>query len=44
MLRTHVDIRPDTEAVVEFGADRLTYAQLWRSATRGWPEGWGPAV
>ncbi|MFC7010428.1 class I adenylate-forming enzyme family protein [Streptomyces viridiviolaceus] len=33
-LRTHVEIRPDAEAVVELGGDRLTYAQLWRRATR----------
>lgn len=37
-LRTHVEIRPDAEAVVELGGDRLTYAQLWRRATR-WPGG-----
>ncbi|MEU9859497.1 AMP-binding protein [Streptomyces sp. NPDC047971] len=33
-LRTHVEIRPDAEAVVELGGDRLTYAELWRRATR----------
>ncbi|MEU9294386.1 AMP-binding protein [Streptomyces sp. NPDC048266] len=33
-LRTHVDSRPDAEAIVELGGDRLTYAQLWRRATR----------
>lgn len=34
MLRTHVDARPDAEAVVEVGGDRLTYAQLWERASR----------
>lgn len=34
MLRSHVDVRPDAEAVVELGGDRLTYAQLWRRAAR----------
>ncbi|MYW21524.1 AMP-binding protein [Streptomyces sp. SID2955] len=33
-LRTHVELRPDAEAVVELGGDRLTYAQLWRRAAR----------
>ncbi|MGV0768439.1 class I adenylate-forming enzyme family protein [Mycobacterium syngnathidarum] len=34
MLRAHVDSRPDAEAVVEVGGDRLTYAQLWERASR----------
>ncbi|MEU2354867.1 AMP-binding protein [Streptomyces misionensis] len=34
MLRKHVELRPDAEAVVELGGDRLTYAQLWRRAAR----------
>ncbi|MEV6201575.1 AMP-binding protein [Streptomyces sp. NPDC051771] len=34
VLRTHVDARPDAEAVVELGGDRLTYAQLWQRAAR----------
>ncbi|MGW2014696.1 class I adenylate-forming enzyme family protein [Streptomyces sp. NPDC001927] len=34
VLRTHVEIRPGAEAVVELGGDRLTYAQLWRRASR----------
>ncbi|MEU3830586.1 AMP-binding protein [Streptomyces sp. NPDC029080] len=34
VLRTHVELRPDAEAVVELGGDRLTYAQLWRRAAR----------
>ncbi|MFI1717682.1 class I adenylate-forming enzyme family protein [Streptomyces litmocidini] len=33
-LQRHVEIRPDAEAVVELGGERLTYAQLWRRATR----------
>lgn len=33
-LRAHVEVRPDGEAVVELGGDRLTYAELWRRATR----------
>ncbi len=33
-LRAHVDVRPDAEAVVELGGDRLTYAQLWQRAAR----------
>lgn len=34
MLRVHVEARPNTEAVVELGGDRLTYAQLWERAAR----------
>ncbi|MEU0405315.1 AMP-binding protein [Streptomyces sp. NPDC006197] len=34
MLRAHVDTRPDAEAVVELGGERLTYAQLWERASR----------
>ncbi|MFF8375821.1 class I adenylate-forming enzyme family protein [Streptomyces sp. NPDC015661] len=34
MLRAHADTRPDTEAVVELGGLRLTYAQLWERAAR----------
>jgi acyl-CoA synthetase (AMP-forming)/AMP-acid ligase II len=34
MLRAHVDARPDAEAVVELGGERLTYAQLWERAAR----------
>ncbi|WP_175584853.1 class I adenylate-forming enzyme family protein [Nocardia cyriacigeorgica] len=34
LLRTRADICPDTEAVVEPGAHRLTYRQLWDRATR----------
>ncbi len=34
MLAEQVDIRPDSEAVVELGADRLTYRQLWDGASR----------
>jgi acyl-CoA synthetase (AMP-forming)/AMP-acid ligase II len=34
MLAAHVDHRPDSEAVVELGADRLTYRQLWDRASR----------
>lgn len=34
MLCEHVDRRPDSEAVVELGADRLTYQQLWQRAAR----------
>lgn len=33
MLRSHATQRPDTEAVVECGGQRLTYAELWREAT-----------
>ena len=34
MLAEQVDRRPDSEAVVELGADRLTYRQLWDRAAR----------
>lgn len=34
MLHEHVASRPDAEAVVELGGDRLTYAQLWERASR----------
>lgn len=34
MLAEQVDARPDGEAVVEVGADRLTYRQLWSRASR----------
>ena len=34
MLAEQVDSRPDSEAVVELGADRLTYRQLWNRASR----------
>jgi acyl-CoA synthetase (AMP-forming)/AMP-acid ligase II len=34
MLRQHVDSRPDSEAVVELGAERLSYRQLWDRAAR----------
>ena len=34
MLAEQVDQRPDSEAVVELGADRLTYRQLWDRASR----------
>lgn len=34
VLRTHVESRPDSEAVVEIGGDRLTYTQLWERAAR----------
>jgi acyl-CoA synthetase (AMP-forming)/AMP-acid ligase II len=34
MLAAHVESRPDSEAVVELGADRLTYRQLWDAAAR----------
>ncbi|GAA1206600.1 class I adenylate-forming enzyme family protein [Prauserella alba] len=34
LLRTQVDERPDSEAVVELGAERLTYRQLWDRASR----------
>ena len=34
MLAEQVDIRPDSEAVIELGADRLTYRQLWDRASR----------
>lgn len=34
MLAQQVDTRPDSEAVVELGAGRLTYKQLWEGAAR----------
>jgi acyl-CoA synthetase (AMP-forming)/AMP-acid ligase II len=34
MLGQQVDTRPDSEAVIELGADRLTYGQLWHRAAR----------
>ena len=34
MLAEQVDNRPDSEAVVELGAGRLTYRQLWDRASR----------
>jgi acyl-CoA synthetase (AMP-forming)/AMP-acid ligase II len=34
MLCEHVETHPDGEAVVDLGADRLTYRQLWDRATR----------
>ncbi|TSD93645.1 long-chain fatty acid--CoA ligase [Skermania sp. ID1734] len=34
LLRSHVDSRPDSEAVVELGGERLTYRQLWDRAAR----------
>ncbi|WP_280236583.1 class I adenylate-forming enzyme family protein [Nocardia cyriacigeorgica] len=34
LLRTRADAHPGVEAVVEPGAQRLTYAQLWDRATR----------
>ena len=34
MLAEQVDARPDSEAVVEVGGDRLTYRQLWDRASR----------
>lgn len=34
MLGAQVDTRPDGEAVVELGGDRLTYRQLWDRASR----------
>jgi acyl-CoA synthetase (AMP-forming)/AMP-acid ligase II len=34
MLAEQVDRRPDGEAVVELGAERLTYRQLWERAAR----------
>ncbi|GAA1253633.1 class I adenylate-forming enzyme family protein [Prauserella halophila] len=46
LLRTQVDTRPDSEAVVELGAERLTYRQLWERASRVagglWARGVGP--
>lgn len=34
MLAEHVDTRPDSEALVELDAGRLTYRQLWDRAAR----------
>jgi acyl-CoA synthetase (AMP-forming)/AMP-acid ligase II len=34
MLAEQVDNRPNAEAVVELGGDRLTYRQLWQRASR----------
>lgn len=34
MLADHVGVRPDSEAVIEVGADRLTYRELWDRAAR----------
>ena len=34
MLAEQVDNRPNGEAVVELGGDRLTYRQLWERASR----------
>jgi acyl-CoA synthetase (AMP-forming)/AMP-acid ligase II len=34
MLAEQVNSRPDSEALVELGADRLTYGQLWDRASR----------
>src|SRR5271154_3593012 len=34
MLAEQVDCRPDSEALVELGGDRLTYRQLWDRASR----------
>ncbi|WP_170879973.1 class I adenylate-forming enzyme family protein [Mycobacterium colombiense] len=34
MLAEQVDARPDAEALVELGANRLTYRQLWDGAAR----------
>jgi acyl-CoA synthetase (AMP-forming)/AMP-acid ligase II len=34
MLAAQVNSRPDSEAVIELGADRLTYRQLWSRASR----------
>ena len=34
VLAEQVDQRPDSEAVVELGADRLTYRRLWDRASR----------
>ncbi len=34
MLAEQVDIRPDSDAVIEVGAGRLTYRQLWDRAAR----------
>lgn len=34
MLSEHVSVRPNEEAVVELGTDRLTYQQLWDRAAK----------
>ncbi|MGB3603635.1 class I adenylate-forming enzyme family protein [Gordonia sp. (in: high G+C Gram-positive bacteria)] len=34
MLAEHADQRPDAEAIVELGGERLTYRQLWDRAAR----------
>ncbi|MFE5483943.1 class I adenylate-forming enzyme family protein [Streptomyces sp. NPDC056527] len=34
LLRRHVDARPEAEAVVELGGERLTYGRLWERAAR----------
>jgi len=34
MLAAQVDIRPNSEAVIEVGAGRLTYRRLWERASR----------
>ena len=34
MLAEQVNHRPDSEALIELGADRLTYRQLWDRASR----------
>jgi acyl-CoA synthetase (AMP-forming)/AMP-acid ligase II len=34
MLAAQVNSRPDSEVVIELGADRLTYRQLWSRASR----------
>ena len=34
VLRSHVESRPDSEAVAEVGGDRLSYRQLWEAAAR----------
>ena len=34
VLRSHVESRPDSEAVAEVGGDRLSYRQLWDGAAR----------
>ncbi|MGW5002905.1 class I adenylate-forming enzyme family protein [Streptomyces hydrogenans] len=34
LLRGHVEERPDAEALVELGGDRITYGQLWERAAR----------
>ncbi|MER8037725.1 class I adenylate-forming enzyme family protein [Streptomyces hydrogenans] len=34
LLRGHVEERPEAEALVELGGDRITYGQLWERAAR----------